>query len=241
MTDTSFDGAELFARIARDLAEQADVRQTTQRLVELVVKLTGCSMAALWSLAPGDHASLQAASDPDAGRTLNRVLRDIDEGPAHTVLMSHHVVRMDDTERESRWPHYLAALAEAGLGVRSVLGYSLVVAEHQLGALLLYSATPGFFTEEVVQVGSVLADHAAIALNAATAADKAEHLKVALLSNRRIGMAIGILMAMHQLTEQQAFDLLRVASQHTHTKLRDIAEQVIVTGATPGWPVRRPG
>jgi hypothetical protein len=53
---------------------------------------------------------------------------------------------------------------------------------------------------------------------------------VALESSRRIGQALGILMATYKLTDEQAFDLLRGASQHTHHKLRDIAEEVCTTG-----------
>ncbi len=241
MTETSFEAAELFARIARELAELADLRQTTQRIVELAVQLTGCAPAAVWSLSPGQHASLQAVTDPAAGRLLGRILRDIDEGPARTVLLAHQLVRIEDTEADTQWPRYVAALAGAGLPIRSVLGYSLRLGGRQLGALMLYSAKPGYFTGDLVQVGGVLADHAAIALDAATAGEKAEHLVLALQSNRRIGMAIGILMALHQLDEQQAFDLLRVASQHTHLKLRQVAEEVILTGAPPNWPTRQPG
>ncbi|HEU5270470.1 MAG TPA: GAF and ANTAR domain-containing protein [Jatrophihabitans sp.] len=240
MAETSFDGSELFARIARDLAEQADLRHTNQRIVELAAELTGCTVAALWALGSGEHPSLRACSDPQAGQELSRILHDIDEGPAHTALLSRHVALIADTEQETRFPRYLAALAEAGLPIRSALGYSLLIADRQLGAMLLYSAKPGYFTDEIIGISSVLADHAAIALDAATSVEKAAHMKQALQSNRRIGMAIGILMALHRLDEQRAFDLLRVASQHTHVKLRDVAEEVILTGAIPTWPVRRP-
>jgi AmiR/NasT family two-component response regulator len=49
-------------------------------------------------------------------------------------------------------------------------------------------------------------------------------------SNREIGMAMGVLMSRHRLTQAQAFDLLRMASQHTHRKLREIAAEVVETG-----------
>jgi AmiR/NasT family two-component response regulator len=60
--------------------------------------------------------------------------------------------------------------------------------------------------------------------------ERAENLTVALASNRRIGMAIGILMRACQMTETEAFDSLRLASQQRHQKLRDVAESVIETG-----------
>ena len=51
-----------------------------------------------------------------------------------------------------------------------------------------------------------------------------------MVSNRRIGMAVGILMERHRLTEEQAFDRLRDLSQRRNVKLRDLAEQMIYTG-----------
>jgi hypothetical protein len=59
------------------------------------------------------------------------------------------------------------------------------------------------------------------------------NLQVALTSNRRIGTAIGILMAHRHITDSAAFELLREASQRLHRKLRDIAEDVVLTGTLP--------
>lgn len=59
------------------------------------------------------------------------------------------------------------------------------------------------------------------------------NLRLALESNRRIGTAIGILMAQRRITDDAAFELLRSASQRGHRKLRDIAEDVVLTGALP--------
>jgi hypothetical protein len=65
----------------------------------------------------------------------------------------------------------------------------------------------------------------------ARAQDQATNLAEAVDSNRRIGQALGILMISYKLTDQQAFDLLRGVSQHTHRKLRDIADDVCHTGS----------
>jgi signal transduction histidine kinase/DNA-binding response OmpR family regulator len=69
------------------------------------------------------------------------------------------------------------------------------------------------------------------------ALDQAEarvaHLEKALLSNRQIGAAIGILMQQFKITQSDAFDLLRRASQAANSKLRDIADDVVLTGALP--------
>lgn len=64
------------------------------------------------------------------------------------------------------------------------------------------------------------------------------NLQIALKSNREIGKAIGILMWSHKLTNEQAFDLLRVVSQHTHRKLRDVASEVCATGTLDVPPTK---
>jgi AmiR/NasT family two-component response regulator len=71
-------------------------------------------------------------------------------------------------------------------------------------------------------------------LAAATA--HAEHLQRALVSNRQVGMAMGILMERHRLTQEQAFERLRDLSRRSNVKLRDVAEQIIYTGDTQQGP-----
>ena len=54
-----------------------------------------------------------------------------------------------------------------------------------------------------------------------------EQLRTAQHSNRRIGMAMGIVMNQLEVEDQEAFDVLRRISQHTNRKLRNVAEDVI--------------
>jgi hypothetical protein len=51
-------------------------------------------------------------------------------------------------------------------------------------------------------------------------------------------MAVGVLMARYKITEDEAFAMLRVASQALHRKLRDVAAEVTQTGTLPDLPDR---
>jgi signal transduction histidine kinase/DNA-binding response OmpR family regulator len=62
------------------------------------------------------------------------------------------------------------------------------------------------------------------------AEDKVSNLQSALATNRQIGAAIGIIMATEKVTNEEAFDRMRDASQRRHRKLRDLADEVIYTG-----------
>ena len=59
---------------------------------------------------------------------------------------------------------------------------------------------------------------------------RAANLECAQASNRRIGIAVGILMCRNQLTADQAFATLRTHSQRRNTRVRELAEAVIYTG-----------
>lgn len=80
---------------------------------------------------------------------------------------------------------------------------------------------------------SVLRDERRVA----NAESEAANLRVALASNREIGTAIGILMSARLITQDEAFTLLRQTSQRTHRKLRDVATEVVLTGALAPHPM----
>ncbi|HEY7874874.1 MAG TPA: GAF and ANTAR domain-containing protein [Actinomycetota bacterium] len=100
-----------------------------------------------------------------------------------------------------------------------------------VGALNLYSTEEHGFDEASRAIGEIFARQATIALrNASTylaARMLAEQLNEALESRDLIGRAKGILMEREGVTDDEAFHMLRVISQNTNVKLRDIAQRVV--------------
>ena len=62
---------------------------------------------------------------------------------------------------------------------------------------------------------------------------RAVNLHAALATREIIGQAQGILMERDRLSPDQAFDILRRASQHLNLKLRDVAQNLVDTGERP--------
>ncbi len=79
-------------------------------------------------------------------------------------------------------------------------------------------------------VGLPAVELAALRTRAEAAEDRADNLERALLTNRRIGMAIGILLERLRVTEEQPFDVLRQESMRQNVRLAQVAEQVVYTG-----------
>jgi hypothetical protein len=122
--------------------------------------------------------------------------------------------------------------AMPGSGVRSrSAGATAGAARPSVVAWLLVTAgDAGEAAEELAHARSDLATATA------TATAHAEQLQRALVSNRQIGMAMGILMERHRVTQEHAFDRLRDLSMRSNVKLRDVAEQIIYTGDTQQRP-----
>ena len=132
----------------------------------------------------------------------------------------------------SRRPQVADFGGEAVDGDTVVVPINPVIAEGQLpyrGALTMsfHGVRP---TLAHLLIGHLLVERAVALVQREHLVAKAENLHRALDSNRDIGAAMGILMARHQLTSDQAFDLLRRTSQRAHRKIVSIAADVIETG-----------
>jgi hypothetical protein len=64
--------------------------------------------------------------------------------------------------------------------------------------------------------------------------DTIANLQVALSTRDLIGQAKGVLIERHKISAEEAFGLLRLASQANHVKLRDVADELLWTGQLPG-------
>lgn len=82
-------------------------------------------------------------------------------------------------------------------------------------------------------------DHSGVRLELAQPYDQIANLKQALASSRDIGAAIGVLMATHRLSRQQAFDRLVLISQRRHRKVRELARDVLLSGELFAIPPHR--
>ena len=60
--------------------------------------------------------------------------------------------------------------------------------------------------------------------------DKIANHETALIEAHRIGVAVGIIMAVPELPRARAFTMLQQASQDRNLGIRDVAEQVLLTG-----------
>ncbi|MFC4947989.1 GAF and ANTAR domain-containing protein [Pseudonocardia sp. GCM10023141] len=153
----------------------------------------------------------------------------VDDGPCLHAMRHGVTVLVDDIASDEQWPAFSARGRKEGAGAS--LSVPLVVLGTSVGALNLYSRKPFGLTVEdqarAAQFAHQAAGAVALGLQLAERENREQHLEVALRSRTIIDQAIGVLMGQAGIGPDEAFGILRIRSQHTNVKLRDVAAAVL--------------
>lgn len=227
--------AREFAQLAVALYGAESFEKVLAGLVEVAADaVPGCDQASITLVEAGEPRT--PAASGEAAEALDELQYRFGEGPCLDALDAVMVTATGDEWR--RWPRLQAAKPE---GVETVVSCGLLLpAGGPTGSLNLYGSAPDAIDAESRQIALVLAAHAAIAVATARerqgAVDLEYGLREALASRDVIGQAKGILMGRQGISADDAFDVLRRASQRLNVKLRDLArdlsEGVALTAAT---------
>lgn len=229
--------AQRLSDLARALQVETDVQGTLEAMVHAALELVPGVVEASISVARRHRGIESRAASGELPRRVDRLQEDTGEGPCMDASYEERIVRVPDFRHEDRWPRFAPAALAAG--ATSMLAFQLYTDGDVLGALNVYGADFDAFTEESEEIGLLVAAHAAVAF---AEAQKVSHLHEALATRDLIGQAKGVLMERFKITPQQAFVILTTASSQTNTKLRDVAEQLAITGVLTGeQPEESPG
>lgn len=226
------------------LTRLAVVLNTSETLERTLVDIAGIARDSI----PGaDEVSVTLLQDghPTTIASTGELAGELDErqyevgwGPCLDAGSGGAVLQVDDVSIDTRWPQFNQAAKEAG--VLSSLSTPLPTYERFGGALNSYSRSPGAFDAESRRLAVSFAAHVALALGQVRgqqrAVQQAESLQEAMRSRAVIEQAKGILMALHKTSSDEAFEVLVRTSQRSHTKLRDVAAQIVAQASE--HPVR---
>jgi GAF domain-containing protein len=189
--------------------------------------LDGCSSASI-TVMQGTKPTTIAFTDGVA-LPLDEAQYDARTGPCLRAIEEARIVRVDAFGPGGEWAQFEAEALEHGM--HSSLSLPLRVGSEAVGALNCYSDHEAAFDEHDELLGGVFATHAMAVISNAVAywraVDETKNLTIALESRGVIERAKGILMAGSKLTADEAFDLLRRASQRENRKLHAIAEDIV--------------
>ena len=221
------------ARLAGVVLSQDDLisalGEVTRIAVEVVPVAVGASVTSFDAGLPSTVASSDAWS-----KELDELQYVEREGPCLDCARVGTVFRVVDLATDMRWPTY--GPRAAAHGARSSVSLPMGADGRIVGALNLYAREPAAFGVEHVALAEVIAAHAGMAHEVATAffghKELGEQLREAIDSRAVIEQAKGIVMAQQRITADEAFQVLVGLSQQRNAKLRDVARDLVETGST---------
>ena len=226
---------ELTATVAQtvSLFAAATVQEALDQVVDLAVStIEGCDYAGIFVL-EGEAVTTPVCSDPFVIE-LDTLQHSSGEGPCLDAMSSQTAVYAEDLADDSRWAVFGPEAAIKG--TRSLLALPLDF-NGAPAALNLYARYPSAFGVIDRGRGLLLAALGGLAFTTASAHEeeerKAAQLHAALATREMIGQAQGILMERERISPDEAFDILRRASQHLNLKLRVVAQTLVDTGERP--------
>ncbi|WP_308123511.1 GAF and ANTAR domain-containing protein [Modestobacter marinus] len=225
--------------LGRLLLSEHTTPSVLQRIVDLVQQAMPAGVEVSITLVRGEH--------PTTAAFTGRLAEELDEtqyergcGPCLEAAVGGLTTEITDARSEDRWPEYVPTLLARG--ALSALA-APVPAAHLTAALNVYARTAQAFTDGDRSALVEFATYAGAALTnmdaLQDARDLAENLRRAMEFRSVIEQAKGILMERHKLTADQSFRLLADASMRTNRKVRDVAEDLVLTGELTSTPSDR--
>jgi GAF domain-containing protein len=215
--------------LAPDLAQ---TRRALQPVLDLATSIAATSIRGAAGAGISlieDGARVSTASTNALVSLADEGQYELGEGPCLTSWADSVLVRIDDLDRDERWPRW--AEAARALHLRSVLSTPVIGTVRNLGAIKVYSERPKAFDRAAEDLLLKLADQAAILLEnvqSLTAAEQSSTVVMAALEVRQqVALAQGVLMGRHDLTQEQAFlRLAEDAARHQRTVAEESADLV---------------
>jgi hypothetical protein len=189
-----------------------------------ITRATGASISFLGSSTA--HSTI-CASDETAA-LLDELQFDLGEGPCWEAMRSrvpalHSQIQEED---EPVWPEFARAIK--GQPVGAMFAFPLVVSSLEIGAVDLYTVTPGPMSTEAIADASALASLAAWQVLRRVLTDREDTSgEGATYSRREIHQATGMVIAQLDVTAEDALLLLRAHAFSRSVSVREIAAEIV--------------
>jgi len=215
-------------RLRPILSASSGVDEYLQAAVDCVAELIRIDASYTLSTVLHEHPYTVATTDRE-GWEADQVEFDAADGPCYQVLVEDALFSGIDLATERRWPAWTAVAGLLGFVSAAAVGAD--VEPGQKLVLNAYSVGDAFLDEAAVGRAQQFVEELAVTLPLALRLDQhtieVAQLQEALASRSTIDQALGVLMAQNRCTRDEAFGILRRASQSRNTKLRDVAAAII--------------
>jgi GAF domain-containing protein len=220
---------ETFVDLADTLVDEYDIIDFMQTLAERGVELLNVSAAGIM-LVDSDGNLRHAACSSEQMRLVEFFELQVEEGPCFDAYRQETAILCSSPEDAvARWPRFAPHAATNGF--LSVSAVPMRLRSQVIGALNLFSTSPGALSEEDVRVAQAMADIATIGVLHERVVhdtrDLSAQLEFALESRIAIEQAKGIVAEHNHVSVDTAFEVIRRYTRNQNQLLSETARRII--------------
>lgn len=149
----------------------------------------------------------------------------VDSSLTGEVIKTRRPLIVNDVREEKKYFYRDMAVKE---GLTTMLAVPMVVKDKAIGVINVYTKQPHSFQQNEIDVLQIIANQAAVSVENTKLMDEAFKAKEALETRKLVDRAKGVLMRMHNLSEDAAYRMINKKSMDTCRSMKEIAESILL-------------
>ncbi len=206
-------------------------------ILKLIVNLTAgvmkAKICALWLLDEETQELKIRATQAMSREYLKERRIKVGEGIVGLVAEKKKPVVIPDVLKDERYKEKSLAKKES---LVSMLSVPMMVKERVVGVINVYTVKPYKFTRSDINLLSVVTNQAAVAIENTELMVRSKIVQEELETRKKVERAKGILMKEQNLSEDEAYTLMRRSSMNRRVSMKEVAEAIILS-----FQIRKPG
>jgi two-component system, response regulator PdtaR len=217
---------ETLNKISRAITSDLYLEDVLKLIVTLTANVMKAKICSLWVLDEHTKELTIRATQAMSGEYLKKRSLKFGEGVVGLVAKEKKPIAILNILEDPRYKERKLAKNE---NLISMLSVPLMVKKKVIGVINCYTTTKYKFTKGDIALLSTVANQAAVAIENTELLVKTKVIQEELEARKKIERAKGILMKEQNLTEDQAYALIRKTSMDKRVQMKDIAEAIILS------------
>lgn len=220
-------------KISRAITSDLYLEDILKLIVNLTASVMKAKICSLWLLDEETRElKIRATQAMSQGYLKDRTLK-VGEGIVGLVFKEKKPMVISDVSKDKRYKEKKLAGKE---GLVSMLSVPMLVKDRSIGVINVYTVKPYKYTKSDINLLSAAANQAAAAIENTELIVKTKVIQEELEARKKIEKAKGILMREQDLSEDEAYALIRKSSMNKRISMKDVAEAIILS-----FDIRKPG
>lgn len=213
-------------KISRAITSDLYLEDILKLIVNLTASVMSAKICALWLLDEEKRELRIRATQAMSQEYLKGRALKVGEGIVGLVAKEKKPIVIPDVSKDTRYKEKKLAEKE---GLVSMLSVPMMVKDKLIGVINVYTVKQYEFSKSDIDLLSAVANQAAVAIENTELIVKTKVIQEELETRKKVEKAKGILMKEENLTEEEAYNLMRKSSMNKRITMKEIAEAIILS------------